>query len=64
VKFTIVFGDGSRIDDEANTRADIAEILRLQRARQDGHHHLTVGVAGGWVRTVGDITDIVIGAAS
>lgn len=60
MRFTILFRDGARIDDEATERDDFAQILRLQQAITDRHTHLTVGLASGRVRTVGDIASIVI----
>jgi hypothetical protein len=62
MKFTILFHDGNRIEDEAHDRAGIAQILDLQRAREAGHDFLGVGVVGGRRYTVGDIKSVEIEA--
>jgi hypothetical protein len=62
MKFTILFWDGSAIDDETTGAQDIAQIADLLKAKALGRRRETVGVAGGWAKTVGDIRSIKIEA--
>lgn len=58
MRFTILFRDGSAVDDQAADAQDITEIASLLEAKANGRDHLTVGLAGGRLRTVADIRSI------